>query len=340
MEKSGYTFCTQCNKKVNHSIRKNIIKEYKGQLVNVEENIAVCDECGKDIFVPTIEEDNFKRLYEKYREMTGTVSPQEIIEFREKYDLSQRELVSLLGWGKMTINRYERGALPSKSHSDMLKSILLNEEIFKQKALEAYDTGRINDKTYNNITKCFQSSRKNIVKSLLETELRHDEDILNGFRKFEIDRVENLISYIADKTDNLYKTSLNKYLWFMDFENFNENVRSLTGLRYVKQKYGPVIEKKGYEEIINLLDDKFYVEETEDVYNNSTKAKIISKKNYDMSIYSKDEMEVINAVIEKLKSMSCSEISEKSHEEDGWLENDINCIISYDYAEDLKIKFE
>lgn len=329
-----------CNKKVDYSNRKNIIQEYKGQLVNVEENIAVCDVCGEDIFVPAIEDDNFKRLYKKYGEMTGIISSQEIIEFREKYNISQRELVSLLGWGKMTINRYERGALPSKSHSDILKNIISNEEILKQKVLEAYELGRINDKTNNNITKYFQSSRKNIVKSLLEVELSHNEDILNGFRKFEIERIENLISYIADKTDNLYKTSLNKYLWFMDFENFKENVRSLTGLRYIKQKFGPVIEKKGYEEIINLLDEKFYIEETEDIYNNSTKAKIISKKNYDMSIYSQDEMEVIYAVIQKFKNMSGSEISDKSHKEDGWIENEMNCIISYDYAEKMKMSFK
>ena len=333
-------FCANCNKKVDYSIRKNIIQEYKGQLVNVGENIAVCDECGEDIFVPAIEDDNLKILYKTYGEMAGIISSQEIIKFREKYDLSQRELVSLLGWGKMTINRYERGALPSKSHSDILNNIVSNEEMFKQKVKEAYVAERINEKTYNKITKCFQSSRENIVKLLLEIELSHDEDISNGFRKFEIERIENLIGYIADKTDNLYKTSLNKYLWYVDFENFKENIRSLTGLRYVKQKYGPVIEKKGYEEIINLLDEKFYVEETEDVYNKSTKAKIISKGNYDMSIYSQEEMEVIDAVIQKFKKMSCSEISDKSHKEDGWIENEINHIISYDYAEKLKMSFK
>jgi len=322
-------FCTNCNKKVNYSVRKNIIEKYKSHLVNVEESIAICHECGKDIFVPSIEEDNFKKLYKTYTEVSGTISQQAIMEFRKKYDISQRELVSLLGWGKMTINRYERGALPSKSHSDMLKNIILNEEIFKQKASEAYEAKRINEKTYNNITKYFQSSRNNLIKSLLEIDLSHDEDILNGFRKFTIDRVENLISYIADKT-NLYKTNLNKYLWFMDFENFKENVRSLTGLRYVKQNYGPVIENKGCEEIIILLDEKFYINEIEDIHNNSTKSKIISKKNYDMSIYSKNEMEVIDIVIETLKNMSCDEILDKSHINEDWLENGI---ISYDYAE-------
>lgn len=332
-------FCTNCNEKVNYSIRKNIIQEYKGQMVNVEENIATCDVCGKDIFVTDIENDNLKRLYAKYGELTGTITPEEVIKFREKYNLSQRDLVSLLGWGKMTINRYERGALPSKSHSDILKGIMSNEEIFKQKVKEAYEDLRINEKNYNKLTSYFKSSKTNIIKSLLESELIHEEDILNGFRKFEIERVENLISYIADKVDNLYKTSLNKYLWFIDFENFKENVRSITGLRYVKQQYGPVIENKGYEEIINLLDDKFYKEETEDNYTNSTTTKLISKKNYDMSIYDQEEMDVIDAVIKKFKDISCSKISDESHKEAGWIKNDINNIISYEYAEELKMEF-
>ena len=33
----------------------------------------------------------------------------------------------------MTINRYERGALPNKSHSDLIKLLSENEEIFKEK---------------------------------------------------------------------------------------------------------------------------------------------------------------------------------------------------------------
>lgn len=332
-------FCTNCNKKVSYSERKSIIKEYKGQIVNVEENIAVCDECGKDIFVPEIENDNLKRLYAKYAELTGIISSEEIIEFRKRYDLSQRELVSLLGWGKMTINRYEKGAIPSKSHSDILKDIISNEESLKQKVNEAYELERINEKIYNKLKNCFQSSRRNIIKSLLEIELSHKEDILNGFREFDLERVENLISYIADKVDNLYKTSLNKYLWFIDFQNFKENVRSITGLRYVKQQYGPVIENKGYEEIIDLLDDKFYKEETEDIYNNSTKTKIKSKENYDMSIFTEEEMDVINSVIKKFKDMSCSKISDESHKESGWIENETNNIISYDYADELKMQF-
>ncbi|MBN1078303.1 type II TA system antitoxin MqsA family protein [Clostridium botulinum] len=333
-------FCEDCNKQVNYSIRTNIIKEYKGEFVNVEENIAVCNECGKDVFVPEIENDNLKRLYAKYAELTGIISIEELVKFREKYNISQRELVAILGWGKMTINRYEKGALPNKSHSDILKDIISNEERFKAIVKEAFEANRINERVYTKITNSFKSSKRNMINSLLELELSHEEDILNGFRKFDLERVENLISYIASKVDNLYKTSLNKYLWYIDFENFKENVRSITGLRYVKQQYGPVIENKGYEKIIELLDEKFYKEETEDVYSNSIKAKIISKNNYDMSIYTEDEIEVIDYVIEKFKNLSGSKISDESHKEKGWIDNNINNIISYDYADELKMNFK
>ena len=332
-------FCEICKKKVNYIIRKNIIKEYKGQIVEVEENIAVCNKCGTDIFVPDIENDNLKRLYSKYKELTGLISTEEIIKLREKYNLSQRELVAILGWGKMTINRYENGSLPSKSHSDILKDIIKDEEHLKSIVKEAFQGKRITLKTYDKVSVSFNSSKRNLINSLIELELKHDEDILNGFRKFDIERVENLISYIAAKVDNLYKTSLNKYLWFIDFENFKENVRSITGLRYVKQQYGPVIEEKGYEQIINLFDDKFYKQEIEDENSISSKTKIISKNNYDMSIYTESELEVIDSVINKLKDMRCGKISDESHKELGWIENDINDIISYDYADELKIKF-
>lgn len=332
-------FCNNCNQYVNYTIKKSFIKEYKGTTLNVEENIPVCEVCGEELFIPEIENENLKRLYDEYRKLSGIISPEQIISFRRKYGISQRELVAILGWGKMTINRYERGSLPNQSHSDVLKTIISHTEAFNQKVQESYELKRISDKLYKKLQESFNTSKKNLSKSLIEFYLSHPESILNGFRKFDIDRVENLISYIADRVDNLYKTSVNKYLWFIDFENFKENVRSITGLRYAKFQFGPVVEEKRYEEIINLLDEKFYKEEIEDYNSCSVKTKIISRKNYDMSLFTDEEISVIDKVINKLKDMTCSEISDKSHKESGWLNNSINELISYEYAEYLKIKF-
>lgn len=331
-------FCEKCNKKVAYDVRKSVIEDFKGHKVNIEENIAVCNECGTELFVPEIENDNLKRLYAKYATLAGIITPDEIINFREKYKVSQRELVAILGWGKMTINRYENGGLPSKSHSDILKDISISEESFKERAYEAYKTSRISEKKYIKLMNSFKSTSENMIMSLLENEFSHKESIENGFRKFDVERVENLISYIASKVDNLYKTSLNKYLWFIDLLNYKENTRSITGFVYVKQQFGPTIEKKGYEMIINLLDNKFDIEETEEDYN-STK-KIISKNNYDMSMFSEDEMEVINLVINNFKGKTCTNISNELHKEPGWLENNINNVISYEYGDRLVYDFK
>lgn len=144
-------FCPNCNKEVTYHIIEETIKEYKGYKVDILQNIAVCDICDEKIYVSELENNNLKKLYDKYRKMAGLVTPEDIIEFRKTYNISQRELVSILDWGKMTINRYERGSLPSQSHSDILKLIIKDEKYFREKVEDAYSKNRISEKTYSNI---------------------------------------------------------------------------------------------------------------------------------------------------------------------------------------------
>jgi putative zinc finger/helix-turn-helix YgiT family protein len=329
-------YCPNCQEKNEYKIRRDLIKEFKGNNLNVEEQVPVCSNCGQDIFIPEIEEENLNRLYNKYREVADIVSPNEIFEFRTKYNISQRELVAILDWGKMTINRYEKGAIPSSSHNDMLKIIMSNEMFFKDKVEEAFQKDRINEKSYDKIQKQLNNSINDMMKNLCVKSLFHKESEFNGFRKFDIERLTNLIAYLADKVE-LYKTSLNKYLWYIDFENFRRYVRSITGTQYMKYTHGPIIENFKYNDIINLFDEKFYVIEKEQDFNTITIIK--SKKNYDLSLFKEEELEVINDVIEKFKTKNCSEISNYSHEEDGWLENKERDLISYNYATNIKVEF-
>ena len=329
-------YCPLCNEHVEYDLKKNVIKEHKGYVVNVEEDIPICKTCNNQIYIPEIEENNFKKLYEKYREVANLIRPEEIISLRDNYKISQRELVELLGWGKMTINRYERGALPSQSHNDILKLLISNEDFLIEKTKDAYAEKRISEKTYNKIIKSIDSMENNKRRSILINALSFKESEFNGFRKFDLDKLLNLVSYISDKT-TLYKTSLNKYLWYIDFENFKRNVRSITGLTYIRYTYGPIIIDKKYEELIGLPNDQFYKEETEDDRNTITQ--IISTGKYDLSFFKEDELEVINDVISTFKGMRVTQISDLSHRERAWIELPDCEMISYDYAEDLKVEF-
>lgn len=334
-------FCPKCNKEREYFIKENIIKNYKGYEVNVKENIAFCKTCNEDIYIEELESENFKRLYNKYRKLANIIEPKDIIDFRRKFNISQRELTSILNWGKMTINRYERGSVPSQSNNDILKLIIENEEIFKEKVEQAFLDNRISKKTYEKINSELNSMEKNQFKQVIISSLTHAEDEYNGFRKFDPERLENLISYLSDKVD-LYKTSLNKYLWYIDFISFRENTRSVTGLRYMRYSYGPIVENFRYEDIINYFNEKFYKEETilvkDSILGKGSIVRLKSYKNYDMSIFDSEEIKVIDAVINQFKSLSCNEISDLSHKEEAWKDNKNKQLISYEYGDKIKLK--
>ena len=328
-------FCPNCNKEVDYSIKENLIEKYRGKEVNIIEKVLICNKCNEEIFEQKVEQENFEKLYSKYRKVANIITPIEIINFRESYNISQREFVSILGWGKMTINRYERGSLPNQSHNDYLKLIIADRIIFEEVVETAFESQRINKKLYDKIKVSNRSSINSLQVKLIKEKLTHKKSIYNGFGKFDIDKVESIIAYIAKRVDNLYKTSLNKYLFYIDFLCYRENSISITGIRYIKYQYGPVIEERGYEDIINLSSNLFETEEEFNQYFVSTKIKCV--KESDVALLKNYEIEVINRIIEELKDMNCTQISNLSHLEEAWKNPKINELISYEYADELYI---
>ena len=273
-------YCPFCRKDVEYKIEKRKISEFKGVEIDSYESVAVCNICNQDLYIDEIEIENNQRIYKAYRKKANIISPKDIIGLRKKYNISQRELTAILGFGKMTINRYERGGVPTKSQSDYIKP-----------------------------------------------------DIYNGYKSLDLEKVENIISYIASKVNNLTITSLNKYLWYIDMLSFNQRTVSITGLTYQNQKFGPTIIDKKYDEI-SLLNDKYNREDFETENGNTTK--IISNDNYSLDMISESEKEIIDTIIKKLKNKNVTEISDLSHKEEGWKKTKRFEIISFEYAMDLK----
>ncbi len=333
-------YCPYCKKEVEYRIEKRDIKEFKGIEVNTFENVAICNECNEDLYVNEIENENNERIFKIYRKIANIITPQDIVNLRNKYDISQRELTAILGFGKMTINRYERGGLPSKSQSDYIRVLIDNEIEFLNRVKDAYEKNEISEKTYkkivsNDVEKAI--SKKEVqdnIRKYLNVELNRDPDIYNGYRSLDLDKIENIISYIASKVKNLTITSLNKYLWYIDMLSFNQRSVAITGLTYQNQKFGPTIINKRYDEI-SLLDDKYQREDFETINGNVTE--IISKDNFDLNKISDSEKKIIDSVIKLLKNKKVTEISEMSHKEDGWRKTERLEQISFEYAMNLKL---
>ena len=331
-------YCPYCNSEQEYYIDKRIFKEYKGVDVNVEENVPICKKCGNELVINNIEDENLKRIYNKYREIKNIITPSEIKNLRNKYDISQRELTAILDFGKMTINRYENGSLPSKSQSDYLRLIANDPKEFFNKVKEAFAAHRISQKTFskieNIINEQYDYDNNYELKKYIESELKTSPNIFNGFKVLDLEKLQNLISYIASKT-KLYLTSLNKYLWFIDMISYNKRAVPITGLTYVHEQYGPVIINRKYEEI-SKLDEKYKREDKEN-NDGSIQSVITSNENYDLSSFTKEEIKIIDYVINMLSNKTVKGISNLSHKESGWKDTDRYEKISFEYADNLNI---
>ncbi|MBE5821952.1 MAG: DUF4065 domain-containing protein [Clostridiales bacterium] len=333
-------YCPYCTKEVEYNIEKRKIENFRGIKLDTYEKVGICNICKNDLYINELEEENNKRIYKAYSEKTDIIKPEDIINLRKKYSISQRELTSILGFGKMTINRYENGGIPTKSQSDYIKLLIENENEFIKKVKEAYSNNNITQKTYDKIivndldANIKKEDIQELYRKYISNELTRNPDIYNGYKVFDLELVENIISYIASKVKNLTITSMNKYLWFIDNLSFNQRGIGITGLTYQKQQYGPTISNKLYEDI-SMLNNKYKRNDYED--ETGTKTIITSNKNYNLNKLQKSEIEIINNIIKLLKDKNVSEISELSHKEDGWKKTKQYENISFDYAMKLNI---
>ncbi|MBX9179706.1 DUF4065 domain-containing protein [Paeniclostridium sordellii] len=94
-----------------------------------------------------------------------------------------------------------------------------------------------------------------------------------------------------------------QFIWLLfiysSIFNIKNNLKYITGLRYVIYTFGSIIEGKNYELILNL--DTEFEKEVKDVkYNVITKFN--SKNNYDLSLFTGSEIGIIDKVIGLFKN--------------------------------------
>ncbi|HDS30969.1 MAG TPA: helix-turn-helix domain-containing protein, partial [Firmicutes bacterium] len=115
-------YCQLCDRRVPVKIEKRQeTYPVKGEPTEITATVSVCINCGTACYDTELDSDNLLRAFDKYRLKHNIISPEEIKEIRERYNLSQRGFARLLGLGEVTITRYEQGALPDQAHNLLLK---------------------------------------------------------------------------------------------------------------------------------------------------------------------------------------------------------------------------
>lgn len=299
-------------------------------------NCSVCGELFPDL---PFEEEAYKCAAAEYRKKNGIVSPHEIAMLREKYDMSQRELASVLGWSHATVSRYENGVLPDIAHNMVLTVIRDEPERLLELISKNMDIDNVNrfGRLYERVKVVVQENNEQKFVSLLKERFNREPNIFTGFKSFSYEKVCNTVIYFAKRDPRLYKVKLLKYLWYADFLHFKRNAASITGLLYEKYAFGPV--PRDYEFLLRLIEGEksCVLKEYVDLNLDNPGEKYTALCDYDPNQLDPEEVNTLESVLAKIRCLSSAGSAALSHEEKAWLETDYHDPISYEYAFDISL---
>ena len=134
------------------------------------------------------------------------------------------------------------------------------------------------------------------------------------------------------KDNYLTKTQIMKNLFSIDFLIFKEREKTVTSLKYAHGTYGPIIDNK--DEFLNYLIRNNYLEIV-----NDEEDKILFKpiQECDLTLFSKEEIEIMDKVLKFLKGKSAKELTEWSHHFKGWIDTKDGEAIDFKYAKEFEL---
>lgn len=336
--KKEHIYCSICGEEHEVDLCEEIIeKKVKDDIVKYKENYYRCNKYDtENIFmIGNMWNNSLLNRLDAYRIKNNLLTSSDIKQIRSKYKVTQAELSFLLGFGEVTITRYETKQIQETSNDNILREIN-NNAILALNLLEK-NKEKFSTKRYEEIL----AEIKNVIdketyKYLNEQEIickyinYTDKSILNGNCILDINKLKNILAYITQKMGEVKKVVLMKLLWYIDALSFKNNNKSITGLVYVHMPFGAL--PIASDELLKLSSIKYDV-----IYNSDEhlEYKITNNPEFKIVGLSKNEKEIMDIVIEKFKDYRSSEISEYMHKENAYSKTTPNEIISFEFAKEL-----
>lgn len=333
--------CPLCDKTHEVEERKRITTiTLKGEEVTYEEKFYFCTnavENENEFENGAMTNENLLNARNAYRVKMGLLTSDEIVAIRENYGLSQVDLAKLLGWGEATISRYESKAIQDEAYDTMLRLI-------KDNPLQALESLKKNSEKFSVkkrleirakiVEKLDSYGKEFLTRQTFEGEYANFEEPSdsNGFAILNIDKIEAMISYLAQKVNNLFKVKLMKMLWYSDVLSFAEIGRSMSGLVYRHEAMGAL--PVGHYSLMNL--ENLNVQE-EMSYNYDTMLHVYPVANMDYSVLTDEEKVILDKVIIKFKDYKTKDIVDYMHDEKAYIETKPGEIIPFSLAKEIRV---
>lgn len=329
-------YCPKCDNRVETEVTEMIVPlTVKKVDVYARQLRAVCPHCGEVIADEDISRSNLESAFDAYRAKEKLLSPKEIRESYAQYGLTQKSFAELLNLGGATLSRYEHGALQTKQIDAAIRQAsqpknmltLLDEhgdkipesqaEAARQRAL-AILTNEAND----------YMSTKNPIGNFRLSLSEEPPSERNGFRKLNWDRVVQIAVYMVQHCKDLGRTKLNKAMFYTDFSCFADTSCSMSGLVYARATRGPIVDQ--YDVVFGQLIRQGHLFEESVSYGPIDATVFKTHEEFDASLFTNQELNILERVAEFVNSFDTArELSEYSHQEKLWIENDDGKPLSY-----------
>ena len=302
---------------------------YRKETYTVWFNYYQCEDTGEKFEDEHFSELNYNQVINQYRERHHIPFPDQIREIRLKYNLSAARMSDILGMGANSWRNYEGGEVPSTAIASLIHTMAKPENFVQHIQLYSGLAEKEQEKIIKHVQKLITGSC-NCADPLYRFIIQ--PDITTGFKAFDRIKTEQVISFFAERLQP-FKTKLNKLLFYTDFAHFRNIGQSITGLRYNAIQFGPV--PYNYDILFGTLADTDIIDIEYAMTQNGEVERILPnpKSQFDASLFSSTELEVMEYIANKFKETSASDIAEISHLEPAWIENiDGKRIIPFSYA--------
>ncbi len=332
--------CPLCNKTHEIEERKRFTSiTLKGDKITYEERFYFCansDENENEFETGSMANENLLKARNAYRVKHGLLTSDEIVAIRENYSLSQVDLARLLGWGEATISRYESKSIQDEAYDTMLRLIKDNPlqalELLKRNAAK-FSNSKLLEVKSKIVEKLDFYGKEYLTRQAFEGEYACFEEPSdsNGFVTLNIDKIEAVISYIAERVSNLFKVKLMKMLWYVDALSYKTSGYAITGMVYRHNDMGAL--PVGHYSLMNLENLNVHEEES---YNYDSMLHIYPTNDMNYNVLSSEDKKILDTVIRKFKNYKAKEIIDYMHEEKAYQETKSDEIIPFSMAKEIR----
>ena len=319
--------------------QETIETEFRKEKFEVVYHYYLCEDSGEKFEDERLAQLNLSQVYNQYRKKYNLPFPEEIIKLREQYELSAAKMSEVLGFGINVYRNYENGEIPNSSNARLIQ-LAQDPKEFKR----LIDLGNVlNEKEKERVNKKIEELL--IKEDFFEFDLtsylmgQPVVDDQTGYRKPNLEKfTEMVVFFTIYAQPSLWKTKMNKMLFYADFLNFKKEVQSISGCRYRAIDMGPV--PNNFNSLFDYIAQNNYIDILATSFANGSigdQFKPNPKRQFDESKLSSTELETLKEVAAKFKSVKTNDIIELSHKEEAWEKNFKNGKKLISYIEAFKL---